>query len=176
MSNSVDWKNMPDTTAPVPAGQYTVFIRDVGTAPAKKSGKPMATLDLEILSPETVLEAGSNVKTAGRKFKTWLVFGDTNRRSYVDAQTIAQLDLPGGELPSPLNPNDVPQMLKALTVGKVMTAVRLESEARYKQDSLGNNIIDPATGQPQLVGYNIVVKSFSPAVTLDSVGLSAPAA
>jgi len=167
---------MPDATAPIPAGQYTVFIREVGTAPAKKSGNPMATLDLEILAPETVLEAGTYVKTAGRKFKTWLVFGDTNRRSYVDAQTIAQLDLPNGELPSPLNPNDVPQMLKALVVGKVMTAVRLESEARYKQDSLGNNIIDPATGQPQLLGYNIVAKSFSPAVTLDSVGLSAPAA
>lgn len=175
MSNTVDWKNLPDTTAPVPAGQYTVFIRDISTAPAKKTGKPMAAFDLEILAPETVVEAGTTVKTAGRKFKTWLVFGE-NRRSYVDAQTIAQLDLPGGELPSPLNPNDVPQMLKALTVGKVMTAVRLEPEARYKQDSFGNNVIDPATGQPQLVGYNIIVKSFSPAVTLASVGLAAPAA
>lgn len=167
--SAIDWRNLPRTDLPIPAGQYAVFIRSVGTNPSK-TGKPMATLECEILAPESVEHGGQVVKTVGRKFKQWVVFGES-RRSYEDAQTILAPELPGGELESPVIPDQMPAVL-ATAAGKVMSACQLESEERYQTNAMGQPVVDPATGQPKLLGHNIRIKSFSGAVPPEALGFT----
>lgn len=173
MSNNtqaVDWKNLASTTHPVPAGTYTVLIRDVGTNPSKK-GHPMATLELEILAPATVVDGGIEVKTAGRKFKHWIAFTPDRRQPYDDTQTLLAADLPNRELPSPVIPAELPGVIKQLATGKAMSGVSIVSEPSYFRDEFGNNVVDPTTGQAKVRGYNTVLKSITTAVPPSILGL-----
>lgn len=165
---AVNWKTLPRTDLPVPAGQYTVFIRGVDQKPSK-TGKPMATLDLEILAPDTVQAPdGSQVKTAGRRFKHWIVYGDS-ARSY--QQTNDML----GELPDDVVSEEVPNIVAGLLPGKAMSGVELDSEPSYEVNALKEPVLD-STGQPKIRGYNVRLKTVTLAVVPAVLGLAAPAA
>lgn len=173
MSNNttaVNWRDLPSGNHPLPSGQYSVAILSVDNKPSKK-GFPMATLNCEVLAPDSVVDGGVTVKVAGRKFKHWVAFTPERRQPYEDAEKLLKAHLPNGELPTPVDPTELVNTLKSVLPGQALSAVELVSEPSYYKDSLGETLVDPTTGQAKVRGYNIVMKTVCPAVSRETLGL-----
>jgi hypothetical protein len=167
-----NWKKIPDATKPVPNGSgYVLWIKDVAKTPSKK-GAPMITLKMEVLAPDQVETAEGPVMCSGRKVTHWLAFTDNNKRAYEDLDTLLKGVPEIGGLPDEIDPTDLPLYADVL-VGKVLNAVELQSEPRYVEVG-GVQVVDPATGQAKIAGYNTRIVTMVPAYAPSALGITLP--
>lgn len=158
--------NLADGSVAIPRDLYTVGILEVVNGKSKR-GMPMLALSLQILSPATVSNEGKIVKTAGRKFKTYITVS-TETNGWV--KEIEQLV--GDVLPDDIDTDVLfPALVDELT-GKVLVNVELDSDPFFEADANYKPIL--TNGQKTIKGYGIkrVAKVWPQALGKEAAGLA----
>lgn len=157
---------LQDGSAAIPRDIYTLGIIEVVNGKSKK-GAAMLTLSLQILAPATVPHEGKIVKTAGRKFKTYLTCSEENRGWVNEIEQLV-----GTELPEEIDTDVLfPQLVEELT-GKVLLNVELDADPYFEQDAQYKPIL--TNGQKTVKGYGIkrVANKWTQALDKEAAGLA----
>jgi hypothetical protein len=76
MPEKIDVNSLPDTSLPIPTGEYTVGVVGIKQEPSS-GGNCMDQFELEILDPSDVMVGEDKVGCAGRKGRMQIVYAKT---------------------------------------------------------------------------------------------------
>jgi hypothetical protein len=166
MPEKINVNELPDTSLPIPSGEYTLGVTALKQEPSGK-GSCMDTFDLEVLDPADVMVGEDKIGCAGRKAMMRIVYSaKTLKRLQEHLPKIGvnltreewgELEVPTIEEVKSGAYKTVPaiQDLTKLLVRQSFLA-KVKSTPYFKTDTGtydGKPLIDPATGQKIIAGY-----------------------
>jgi hypothetical protein len=167
MPEKINVNELPDTSLPIPSGEYTVGVTDLKQEPSSK-GSCMDTFELEILDPPDVMVGEDKIGCAGRKATMRIVYSPKTLKrlqEHLPKIGVVLTREEWGELEVPTTVEVTSGAYKTIPAIQDLTKLlarkrflaKVTSKPYYHTDNgnyTGRVLLDPETGEKMVKGYS----------------------